>query len=78
MANFIKRYPKAPWLIDAADLRAQGDPEVQVFTRSMDVLLGLHVRGIEDGGAMIAIRWNGTPVSAVIPDQGLVFDAGED
>lgn len=64
---FPPRFPKQPWLMDAADLRPQGDPEIQVFT-GKSILMGMHVRGIPEGQPLIAVRWEDGPQSLVIAD----------
>ncbi len=72
MPKYAKRWPKQPWLYPESDLKPQGAPECQVFTGNT-VLLALHVRGLPTH-EMIAIRWDGGPVSALIPDEGIPID----
>jgi len=69
MATFCDLQLKAPWWsFLLPDIRPQGDPEWQMFL-GRDVLLGLHVRGLPEAGAMLAVRvrddgW----MTALIPD----------
>lgn len=65
-----RRYPRAPWLIDNADLVPQGDPETVVFLPDHQSLLGLHIRGLGED-VMLGIREDsdGAPVTCVVANE---------
>lgn len=42
--------------VDPRDLVAQGEPETVVLLPNGEVLIGLHIRGVKGGHAMLGIR----------------------
>lgn len=61
-----------PWIeIEASDLIAQSDPETVVFLPNRTSLVGLHVKGLDEGHVMLGIREDerGHPLSCLVTNE---------
>ena len=58
-------------MVNPIDTRPQGDPETVVLLPDGESLVGLYVRGLKDGKAMLGIREDqfGRPISCSVTDE---------